>query len=164
MCNNIIVLNSVYTQGNGSYIENKIYWDDLSQQGKKIYIQNEMKQFSRNDFDSDRFNISYFLDEYKLWEKFEEAKQAINIILISKNNSDMFEVNIKDWLDNSPVFSFEIFCSLLNALKILSEFNQFMLNECEQLEKERFECGYPLIVPDNIKFELLAHIARKNSV
>lgn len=163
MCNNIIVLNSVYTQRNGSYIENKIYWDDLTKQGKEIYIQSEMKSFIQDDFKSDRFYISCFLDQFELWGKFEDAKESINVIPVTYDGADMTKIDLKDWFDDNPIFSFDIFCSLLDSLNMLPEFNQFMLNECEQLEKERFDCGYSLIVPDNIKLELLAHITRKNS-
>jgi len=160
MCNNIIVLNSVYTQRNGSYIENKIFWDDLTEQGKEIYIQSEVKSFIHNDFKSDRFYISSFLDKFELWGKFEVAKKSINVIPVTCDDTDMIKVDLKDWFDDDPIFSFEVFCSLLDSLNMLLIFNQFMLNECVQLEKERFECGYPLIVRDNIKFELLTHIVR----
>jgi hypothetical protein len=164
MSDNITVLPSVYKQRNGEYIENKLFWSDLTKQGKQLYILNEMKHFSQNDFTSDRFYIFSFIDRYELWVKFECAKEAINIIPSTYDNADADKTyihDIKDWFDDAPAFSFEIFCSLLNSLNMLPEFFKFMLNECEELEKERSECGYPLIVPENIKFELLGHINRK---
>jgi len=160
----ISVLPSVYSNQNGYYKEYNLYWCDLLESGRILYIQNEMKSFIKNDFKSDRFHISYFLDKYKLWEKFEYAKRSINVIPLIYGGSDSTNIsisNITDWFDDSPLFTFEIFSSLIDSLNLRSEFHLFMLNECQNLENERFECGYPLIVPDNIQYELLVHIKRK---
>jgi hypothetical protein len=164
--NNITVLPSVYTQRNGSYIENNLYWGDITELGKNIYIKNELNNFITSDFESDRFHLSYFLDKHFLWEKFDSALCLLELSQKKLKGSKLFKADLDDladWFDDSPIFTFTVFCELLGALNVRNEFRRFMFNACRELQKECFECGYPLIVPESIKFELLAHINRKRA-
>ncbi len=161
--NNITILPSVYTQRNGSYTENNLYWGDITEIGKQIYIQNELNDFIKSDFESDRFHLSYFLEKHYLWEKFDSA---IKLTLDKFKGSKLYEEDLNglaDWFDDSPIFTITVFFGLLNVLNVHNEFQQFMYDACEELQKDCFRCGYPLIVPNSIKFVLLPHIDRKRA-
>ncbi len=161
--NNITILPSVYTQRNGSYTENNLYWGDITEIGRQIYIQNELNNFIKSDFESDRFHLSYFLDKHYLWGEF---NRAIKLTLDKLKGSKLSEEDLNclaDWFDDSPIFTITVFFSLLNVLHVYNEFQQFMYDACEELQDDCFRCGYPLIVPNSIKFKLLPHIDRKRA-
>jgi len=156
-------LPSVYIQRNGSYIESKLYWGDITEFGKQIYIQNELNNFIRSDFESDRFHLSYFLDKHYLWEEFDRAiKLTLNKLKGSKLPEEDLN-GLADWFDDSPIFTITVFFGLLNVLNVHNEFQQFMYDACEELQEDCFRCGYPLIVPNSLKFELLPYIDRKRA-
>lgn len=153
----ISVLKSVFYKKIGCYWEHKLFWHNLDCEGQTIFINNELDDVIEDDFITDRYHLSNFLDLHHLWDSFNVA--IGNTDLLCPAMGDELAPDFTDeWLTQSSNFNIDVLFCMLSNLNLLSEFKIYMFNQCKQYHKECCDCGYPLIVPNNIRTELLNHI------
>jgi len=150
----IIVLKSVFYKKGGSHWEHKLFWRNLDHEGRIIFINSELDDFIEDDFNSDRYHLSNFIELHHLWDDFSNALGNMDLFpqIVEK------ELDIVDWMTQSPNFSISVFYSMLSNLNLLVEFRSYMFNQRDQYHQECCDCGYPLIVPQSIQKKLLHHI------
>jgi hypothetical protein len=150
----IIILKSVfYTNTN----EHNLHWNNLTSAGKKLFVESEIEEVIAEDFETDRFNILSFLEKHNLCDSFNIALKSSGLSFLSEKEGNSFNSEV-DWWSQSPSFNLNIFYTLLNSLNVLNDFKKFMMEERMQYHQLCCDCGYPVIVPENIKFSLLSHI------
>ncbi len=150
----VTILKSVFYKNTN---EHNLYWNNISNAGKKLFVENEIEEVIAEDFETDRFNILSFLEKHNLCDSFNIALKPSGLSFLSEKEGNSFNSEV-DWWSQSPSFNLNIFYTLLNSLNVLNDFKMFMIEERMQYHQLCCDCGYPLIVPENIKFLLLSHI------
>ena len=119
----ISVLKSVFYKKIGSYWEHKLFWHNLDCEGQKLIINSELNDVIEDDFRTDRYLISLFLDENDLWDKFSPIAQKLEYnfdLNESKDNA------LTGWMVESKDFTLGVFRAFMIELGCNEEFDSFI--------------------------------------
>jgi hypothetical protein len=151
---NIVILKSVFLKNRS---EHHLFWSNLQDNGKELFINAELEGFISEDFETDRYHISCFLDQNELCDSFHLALSKTNILFLSRDEINLFDSSV-DWFTQHSSFTLNIFYMLLKNLNVLNNFKLYMFEERKYYHELCCDCGYPLIIPEDINFSLLQYI------
>ncbi|WP_371187844.1 hypothetical protein [Thalassotalea maritima] len=158
--NNIPILKSVFYRKTGNHWERNLFWRDITETGKRLIVDTELDNLIYEDFKTDRYLISSFLDAKNIWHKFDSTATTLNFnSLISGDSSISFSNS--GWMTTSREFTLLVFYQFLGQLECLAAFREFIFRERYDYHEDCCNCGFPIIIPGNIELELLEHIARR---